>query len=153
MSLRQVWIIGLALTVLACPAIPPPLERPLVTIESMDAAVSPDAELLVHVRLRAVNPNGTKLDAHVLDWEIAIGDTPSTLRGRTVINQSIPARASALMHIELALPAAAAGDMASRLASGMRQYRLRGTLHVSSAAGELGAIFDQQGEVAARPAP
>jgi hypothetical protein len=136
---RHALIIALALLAGACPGVQRPLERPRVDVREVASAVDVDGDRVVRVRLRVVNSNAIALSARALDWELAIAGA-ELRRGRVELDQAISARASAIVDVTLELPAA-------RSASNARDYRLSGTLHLMSERGDIGAVFDSQGEV------
>jgi hypothetical protein len=97
-----------------------------------------NGDLVVRVRLHVINSNAIALSARAVDWELAIhGAEPR--RGRVELDQTIFARASAIVDVTLDVPAAR-GD------AGKRDYQLAGTLHLMSERGDIGAVFDGQGD-------
>jgi hypothetical protein len=137
-ALRAHHALLIALFASGCPGVVRPLERPRVDVREVAAAGDANGDLRVRVSLRVVNSNSIALSARALDWELAIAGAEPR-RGRAELDQTISALAGAIVKVAFVVPAGSA-------ASNARDYRLSGTLHLTSERGDIGAVFDGQGE-------
>lgn len=126
----------------ACPGVRAPLEHARVDVSEVAAQVNAEGHGKVRVRLRVMNRNAIALSARAVDWELAVtGVGPR--RGRAALDQIIAARSTAMVDVELDVP----GLIMANQAAHSRDYRLSGTLHLMSERGDVGAVFDSQGEL------
>lgn len=133
-------VLIIALLLGACPGVRAPLERPRVDVRAV-AAVVHEGDAMVRVRLRVVNRNATALRARAVDWELVMAGA-GPRRGRVDLDAQVAARASTI--VDVTFRVAAPALMAT---SSGREYALSGTLHLMSERGDVGAVFDSQGEV------
>lgn len=142
-----VWVAAAA----GCPGVQAPLERPVVSVRELAVAATADRSLEVRAELAIYNPNSFALTARAFDWHLAIGPT-EPVRGRSDVTARLAGRSTTAHAIVLDVPAGAAASMSAWLASGARDYHLRGMLHVLSArnGSDVGVVVDTQGAISGR---
>ena len=148
---KRRWALGL-LTVLGvgCPGIPRPLEKPAVTLQSVAVTDVSLVGLDVRASFAMANPNSIGVPLSALDWELSIGGA-APVRGRATLSETIPAKGTAPIDIDLHLSAGAAVDTAAAIARGATGFRFAGTLHFQTRLGDIAVAFDETGSLSDLP--
>jgi LEA14-like dessication related protein len=136
----------LLLALAACPGITRPLEKPTVQLNTVGVVSVGFTGLHARANFNLTNPNQVSLPLRAFDWSLSIGGS-SPIRGRVDIAHTIPAMGSTPVDVDLMVGAAAAVDMASRLASGAKDYHLTGTLHFETQLGDIAVAIDHEGSL------
>ena len=138
------WLFGLG----ACPRVAIPVERPQVRADESIVLVpaAGGAMARLHLRLRAVNRNRTDVRAQAVDWQLTLVES-EPIRGRSSLDAVVPAGAAATLDVELRVSGERLTGLVEDLALGSGMYRVSGTVHFTSRRGDVGAVFDDAGQL------
>ena len=133
----------------ACAALPKqPIEQPTVDVTAVAITEISADGLTGAIDMNVLNPNLRAVPLTWVDWELSIGGR-ATIIGRCDVRTTIPGLSSAPIAATLRLDGFQAAEVAPRIAQlvadGHRDYRLRTTLHFSSALGDVAVTVDKDG--------
>jgi LEA14-like dessication related protein len=140
-------LISLALMLTACGALSPVAEKPKVTVNTVSLSAAGFTGIRGELGMDVYNPNGFGLPLTRVDWSLSVGSAKA-VSGSFKLSDTVPAKASVPVVGSLTIDAASAIGVASELASGVRTYTLRGTLHFQTRFGNLSVDIAGQGEIA-----
>ena len=133
-----------ALMLSGCPGVLAPLEKPRLDLRGVSVVSVSLSGLRADARFDILNPNSIGVPLRAVDWALSIGGA-TPMRGRVDLNQTIPAKGSAPVVVEISIGTTAAAEMASRVASGATDYHLSGTMHFQTSLGDIAVVFDHSG--------
>jgi LEA14-like dessication related protein len=140
------WI-ALLVVLAGCPGIPHPLERPRVDVHSVavqDVSLTSGVTLVAH--LEVTNPNSVGLPLRAIDWQVSLDQKPIA-RGRVDLPATIPAKNSAPVDTTFTIGPGQAMNLVSALGAGPATIEVDGTMHFSTALGDLAAEFQSEQQV------
>lgn len=127
-----------------CPGVLAPLEKPTLDLRGVSVVSVSLAGLRADAAFDILNPNSIGVPLRAVDWELSIGGA-TPMRGRFDLNQTIPAKGSAPVTVEISIGTTAAAEMGARLAAGATDYHLAGTMHFQTNLGDIAVVFDHSG--------
>lgn len=142
--MRAIAAVTFAVLLSGCPGVLSPLEKPTLDLRGVSVVSVSLSGLRADAGFDILNPNSIGIPLRAVDWELSIGGA-TPMRGRFDLNQTIPAKGSAPVTVEISIGTTAAAEMASRLASGATDYHLSGTMHFQTSLGDIAVVFDHSG--------
>jgi hypothetical protein len=120
------------------------VDKPKVDVQSVSMETFSLRAVGGQLEMNVLNPNPIAVPIRYLEWELSIaGD--QAVSGRVDVSGQIPAKGSMPISAALEVLSADAERVAPHLAEGMRDYQLKGILHVQTAAGDMKVPFESSG--------
>ncbi len=137
-----------ALSLLAgCAAFRVPVEEPTVQVRGVAVGAVSLTGIDGRVDLDMYNPNPVGLPLDRVDWRLEVAGG-RLVEGSTRLSNRLPARGTTPVSVDLHIDMLDAAILAPRLAAGDERYALEGTLHFSTAMGDLAVTFRHEGTFA-----
>lgn len=144
--MRLTKLVPVLVLVAGCGLIGKPLEKPSVKLNRVAVGSVSFTGLDGQIDFDIMNPNAVSLPLRAMDWELSVGGARA-VTGRADLAATIPAKAAAPVAAAFHADAMDAADVGARLASGSRDYRVKGVLYFSTSLGELSVGFTQDGVI------
>lgn len=135
------------MTIAGCAGLPTPVETPSVDVEAVQITSVGFTGIEGVVDLDVFNPNGFGVPLESGEWMLAIGGSRA-VTGRFDLVETIPARRAAPVTASMMIKAADAAIVGAELASGERDYTIRGRLRFSTSLGAVEVEFEKTGTIA-----
>ena len=120
------------------------VDKPKVDVKSVSMETFSPQAVGGQLELAVLNPNPIAVPLRYIEWELSVaGDR--AVSGRVDVSNQLPAKGYIPISAALEVLSADAERVAPHLAEGMRDYQLRGILHVATAAGDMKVPFESSG--------
>lgn len=144
--MKKTALLFAALLLAGCPGITRPLEKPTASFRGMSSASVGLSGLSATAGFSIQNPNSVGLPLRAVDWELSIGGS-APVRGRVELSETIPAKGSAPIDVNIKVSPGAAIGIGRRISSGNKNYEIRGVLHFQTRFGDIAVGFDHNGSL------
>lgn len=142
---------ALALALAGCAHFPTSIEEPEVEVQDVSLASASFGGVEGQLDLEIFNPNGFGVPLEGGSWELAVGGSRAAT-GRLELAETIPAKGRAPVVASLAISTTDAIMVGAALASGARDYDVRGRLRFRTRLGSIEVEFRHRGELGERTA-
>ena len=122
------------------------IEKPKAEVRTVNVQSAGFTGVTGELSLDVMNPNSFGVPLAGIDWTLSVGGARA-VTGSVQLSQTIPAKGVAPVVTSLTISALDAALVASRLASGARDYRIHAVLKFSTNIGQLDVTIDHAGEL------
>ena len=122
------------------------IEKPKADVRTVSVSQAGFSGVTGELNLDVMNPNSFGVPLSGIEWQLSVGGARA-VTGSVQLSQTIPAKGVAPVKTSLTISAVDAAVVASRLASGSRDYRIHAKLHFSTQVGEIAVDIDHAGQL------
>ena len=124
------------------------IEKPKAEVRDVSVSSAGFSGVTGELRLDVTNPNAFGVPLAGIDWQLSIGGARA-VTGSVQLSQTIPAKGVAPVTTSLTINAMDAAIVASQLAGGARDYKIRATLRFSTQVGAVDVELQHAGQLGA----